>query len=58
MSTLMSPLYLQANVDVPMLALKLSVCRLLAVCTQKLPEVLLGSLQSMLEHDSQPKNKA
>lgn len=58
MSTPLSLLCLQADVDAPMFALKLSVGRLLAVCTQNLPEVLLGSPQGMLGHGSEPEPKA
>lgn len=58
MSTLLSLLCLQADVDVLMFALKLSAGRLLALCTQSLPRGLLGSLQGMLEHRSQTEHKA
>jgi len=58
MSTLLSPLCLQADVDVLMFALKLSVGRLLGVSTQNMPEVLLGGLQGVLEHGSQLEHKA
>lgn len=58
MSTMLSLHCLQAGVAVPMFALKLSAGRLLALCTQNMPEAMLGSPQGVLEHACQPEHKA